>query len=72
MSSGEDGRQDDHAMDDHSPCVDDDTPLPLETVGGFTISPQSDLPFDKQFRMGLVEHTIYECVGEEGYNAGIR
>ena len=59
-------------MDDHSPCVDDENPPPLETVGGFTISPQSDLPFGKQFRMGLVEHTIYERAVEDGYNAGIK
>lgn len=46
--------------------------VPFETIEGLTISPQTDIPFGKPFRMGLVEHTIYDRAVEQGYDAGIR
>jgi hypothetical protein len=45
---------------------------PLEEIGDLTISPQTNLPFGKPFRMGLAIYTIYETVIETGYDAGIR
>jgi len=45
---------------------------PLEEIGDLTISPQTDIPFGKQFRMGQVIYTIYETAIEKGYDAGIR
>jgi hypothetical protein len=45
--------------------------VPLEEIGGLVISPNSDIPFGKQFRMGLAEYTIYDRAVEQGYNAGI-
>jgi hypothetical protein len=44
---------------------------PVETIGGLTISPETDIPFGKPFRMGLYEYTIYEHATEQGYYAGI-
>lgn len=41
------------------------------TVAGLTISPETDIPFGKQFQMGLYEYTIYERATEQGYYAGI-
>jgi len=44
---------------------------PMETVAGLTVSPETDIPFGKQLRMGLYEYTIYERATEQGYAAGI-
>src|SRR5215472_8423648 len=44
---------------------------PQETIAGLTLSPETDIPFGKQFQMGLYEYTIYEHATEQGYLAGI-
>jgi hypothetical protein len=44
---------------------------PTETIAGLTLSPETDIPFGKQFRMGFYEYTIYESAVEQGYQAGI-
>jgi hypothetical protein len=46
--------------------------MPFEKIGGIEISPNTDIPFGKQFRMGLAEYTIYDRAVEEGYHAGIQ
>jgi ribosome modulation factor len=44
---------------------------PVETVVGLTISPETDIPFGKPFRMGFYEYMIYERATEQGYQAGV-
>ena len=46
--------------------------MPFEEIGGLEISPYTDIPFGKQFRMGLAEYTIYDKAVEDGYHAGIQ
>ena len=43
----------------------------LETIAGLTVSPETDIPFGKQFQMGHYEYTIYDRAVEQGYQAGI-
>ena len=45
--------------------------FPMETIGDMLISPNTDIPFGKEFRMGLAIYTIYDKAIENGYNAGI-
>lgn len=47
-------------------------PPPLQMMGDFIYSPGTDIPFGKDIRIGLTEHTIYESAIEKGYIAGIR
>jgi hypothetical protein len=54
----------------NKPEIPDRMPV-QETVGGITISPETDIPFGKQFVMGCYEYTIYERATEQGYQAGI-
>ena len=42
-----------------------------EEIEGLTVSPRTDIPFGKQFQMGLAEYTIYDRAIEQGYEAGI-
>ncbi len=43
-----------------------------EEIEGLTVSPRTDIPFGKQFQMGMAEYTIYDRAIEQGYDAGIR
>jgi hypothetical protein len=47
-------------------------PPPLQMIGDLIYSPGTDIPFGKQFRIGLTERTIYESAIEKGYTAGVR
>lgn len=49
-----------------------DTDVPFARIGDLLISPQTDIPFGEQFRMGLAEYTIYDQAVKAGYGAGIR
>lgn len=41
-----------------------------EEIEGLTVSPRTDIPFGKQFQMGMAEYTIYDRAIEQGYEAG--
>jgi hypothetical protein len=47
-----------------------DNLLHVETIAGLSIAPQADLPFGKQFQMGLAIYTIYDRATEQGFQAG--
>ncbi len=49
-----------------------DIPPQLETIGGVTYSPGTDIPLGKTIRMGITECTIYESAIEQGYQAGVQ
>lgn len=46
--------------------------VPFEEIGGLVISPQTDIPFGKLFRMGFAQYTIYDRAVEQGYQVGIQ
>ncbi len=46
--------------------------MPLEDIEGLIYSPQTDIPFGKQFCMGQAEYTIYDRAVEQGYHTGIQ
>ena len=52
---------------DHQP----EEALNLDTVTGLSVMETADLPFGKQFQMGLVVYTIYDRAIEQGYQAGV-
>ena len=50
----------------------DHADMPLMQVGDLVMSPNTDIPFGKPFRMGLAEYTIFDKATEEGYQAGLQ